>query len=168
MSWDENDMIVLTKINGNLERIANSLEGQKNSHSSMPAHEEISKDVEISDPPCGNPKCLHNCNECVNYYDRHGESEPLTIIDLIEQFMEYVAVDRNWSLSNIHGHVIGRESVGVEIHEFARVAKPLNDPMGSHEDKLKDFLTYLRKPENRNHIVGTDDKVLQEYWATFQ
>lgn len=147
-------------------------------HAPMPAHEEISKDVEDCEPPCGNPKCLHNCNDCVTYYDIRGDSElirtrkipekSLTIIDLIEQFMEYLASEYVYWPSNMHGYSMSREKLKEVIVKFSRDAKPLNEPMGSHEDKLRDFLTYLRKPENWNNIIGTDDEVMQGYWRSFQ
>src|SRR5947209_10600081 len=29
-------------------------------------------------PPCGNPKCLHNCEVCVAYYDQQTEGETVS------------------------------------------------------------------------------------------
>lgn len=112
--------------------------------SATPAHVEISKDVEA-----GRVRYL------------------LPYIDLIEQFMEYVASEKVWWLSNPQGYMISRESVGEQIREFARVAKPLNDPMGSHEDKLKDFLVWQKK-NGYLHSTQSPDYIVQRYWTSFQ
>jgi hypothetical protein len=143
-------------------------DGDCSVHGSEPIHEENS-------PFCGNPECLHNCEKCVEHIDNSspeiffGGPEINPIIDLCEQFVDHVGASRNWSLSNIHGHVISRESIREEMDEFAKEAKLLSDPMGSNKDKLIDFLIWYKKEMTTTDItLRTNEFTVQEYWKSFQ